>query len=220
MAAQRAIPYAPRAMDPPRNPALDGRIARAGLRALGGWRYDGGLPAPRKAVCLAVPHTDNLDGLLLVLLARSVGLPISWMVKDSWGRPPVGVLIRAVGGVPIDRSRAHGMVGQMVEEFGRREELYLVIPPEGTRSRAEAWKSGFHRIAVGAGVPVLPGYLDHRRRVGGFGPPIQMSGDVRRDMDAIRAFYGPDAAAMARHPEKFGPIRLAEESVTTDRTPR
>ena len=189
---------------------LTARVARAGLKALGGWRYVGERPEPKRAVCLAAPHTDNMDGLLLVLLAQSVGLTISWMVKDDWGKPPVGILIRKVGGVPIDRSKPHGMVGEMVEEFGRRDEFYLAIPPEGTRKRADFWKSGFYRIALGAKVPILPGFLDYRHKEGGFGPPIELTGEVKTDMDAIRAFYNK-ANPKPRYPEKFGPIRLREE---------
>lgn len=191
--------------------SLSARLARTTLRAMGGWRFEGEHPSPRKAVCLAVPHTDNLDGVLLVALAASIGMSISWMVKDVWGKPPQGYLIKGVGGVPIDRTRAHGMVGQMVAEFERRDDFYLVIPPEGTRKRVDRWKSGFYHIALQAKVPVLPGYLDYRRRVGGFGEPIALTGDVRADMDAIRRFYGPDVAAMARRPDKCGPIRLREE---------
>ncbi|MEZ4222591.1 MAG: 1-acyl-sn-glycerol-3-phosphate acyltransferase [Polyangiaceae bacterium] len=187
------------------------RIARAGLAALGGWRYTSALPAPRRAVCLALPHTDNMDGLLLVLLAESVGLKLSWMVKDDWGKPPVGILIRKVGGVPIDRSKANGMVGQMIEEFARRDDFYLAIPPEGTRGRTEYWKSGFYRIALGAKVPVVPGYLDYGNKEGGFGPAIELTGDVKADMDAIRAYYA-ESQPRPKHPEKFGPIRLREET--------
>jgi 1-acyl-sn-glycerol-3-phosphate acyltransferase len=123
----------------------------------------------------------------------------------------MGPLIRAVGGVPIDRTQAHGMVGQMIEELGRREDFYLVIPPEGTRSRTEYWKSGFYRIALGAKVPIIPGFLDYREKVGGFGPPIEVTGDVRADMDAIRAFY-EKMKPQPRHPDQFGPIRLREET--------
>ena len=193
-----------------RNTAL-ARAARAALKALGGWRFVGEIPEPRRAVCLALPHTDNMDGLLLVLLAQSVGMSISWMVKDAWGKPPIGLLIRSVGGVPIDRSQSHGMVGQMIEELARREDFYLVIPPEGTRSRAEYWKSGFYRIALGAKVPIVPGFLDYRDKVGGFGPPVEATGDVRADMDVLRAFY-EKMKPQPRYPEKFGPIRLREET--------
>jgi 1-acyl-sn-glycerol-3-phosphate acyltransferase len=196
--------------DAPHPGTMGARIARVGLRGLGGWRYVGPLPEPDKAVCLAVPHTSNLDGLLLVLLAQSVGLTISWMVKDSWGRGPVGSVVRGVGGVPIDRSRAHGMVDQMVAEFERRDRLLLVIPPEGTRSRADAWKSGFYRIAIGAGVPLVPGFLDYRTREGSFGPPIDLTGDATTDMGRLRGVYR-DGAAMARYPDNFGPVRLRDE---------
>jgi 1-acyl-sn-glycerol-3-phosphate acyltransferase len=187
------------------------RLSRAALTALGGWRYVGGVPSERRAVCLAFPHTDNTDGALLVLLARSVGLSISWMVKDTWGRGPVGLMVRGAGGIPIDRSKPNGMVGQMVEAFGKADDLLLFIPPEGTRGYTEYWKSGFYRIALGANVPVLPGFLDYRTKTAGIGPPLMMTGDVRADMNRLRAHYGPGAAAMAKHPAKVGPIRLREE---------
>lgn len=186
------------------------RAARASLRLLGGWRFVGDLPKVPRAVCLAVPHTDNMDGLLLVLLTASVGMPISWMVKDSWGKGPIGRVVRSVGGVPIDRSAAHGMVGQMIDELKTRDQLFLVIPPEGTRSRTDYWKSGFYHIALGAGVPVVPGFLDYRDKTGRFGDPIDLTGDVRKDMDTLREVYR-DAPKMPRYPEKFGPIRLREE---------
>lgn len=187
------------------------RLARAGLAALGGWRYVGEVPSERRAVCLAFPHSDNLDGLLLLLLAQSVGLPISWMVKNSWGKGLANPLIRGVGGILIDRSKPNGMVGQMIEAFERSDELYLFIPPEGTRSYTDYWKSGFYRIALGANVPVLPGFLDYGTKTGGIGPPLTMTGDVRADMNLLRDHYGPNAASMAKYPEKVGPIRLREE---------
>jgi len=190
--------------------SIPARLAQASLRALGGWRFEGEIPTPRKAVCLAVPHTDNMDGLLLVLLAQSVGMPISWMIKDTWGKPPVGWLVRGVGGVTIDRSKPNGVVDQMIAELARHDDFYLVIPPEGTRKRVEYWKSGFYHIALGAGVPVAPGFLDYRRKVGFFGEPITLTGNVRADMDRLREAY-KDAGPMAKHPEKFGPIRLREE---------
>jgi 1-acyl-sn-glycerol-3-phosphate acyltransferase len=190
--------------------SLGARAARVSLAALGGWRFVGEVPTCRRAVCLGVPHTDNMDGVLLVLLARSVDLRISWMVKDAWGKGITGPLIRGLGGVPIDRSKANGMVGQMIDAFANADELYLVVPPEGTRSRTEYWKSGFYHIAVGANVPVVPGIIDYRAKTGSFGPPIAMTGDVKADMDRLREFYA-DIGKVAADPSKFGPIRLREE---------
>jgi 1-acyl-sn-glycerol-3-phosphate acyltransferase len=159
---------------------------------------------------LAVPHTTNLDGLLLVLLTRSIGLRAHWMVKDVWVKPPFGWLTKRVGAVPVDRSKANGMVGQMAEKFAASDEFILLIPPEGTRSSADHWKSGFYRIAIEANVPLIPAYVDYRSRRGGFGAPITLTGDKRADMDVIRAFYA-EAREMAHAPEKFGPMRLSDE---------
>jgi len=197
--------------DPELSATSLGITARLSLKALGGWKIEGPLPTVPKAVVLAFPHTSNMDGLLLILLAESVGLHAHWLIKDAWGRPPMGAIIRKFGGIPIDRSKANGMVDQLVEEFRRADRMLLLIPPEGTRSRTDYWKSGFYRIAVGAKIPVIPGYMDFSRKRAGFGPPLEMTGDVKADMDRIRAYYGDDFAKMGRFPEDVGPIRLRDE---------
>ncbi len=186
------------------------RVARAGLRALGGWEFEGDLPAEPRVVTLAVPHSHNLDGLLLVLLANSVGLNANWMVKDIWTKGPLGWMTRPVGAIAVNRDAPGGVVEQMVEQFNQSESFHLLVPPEGTRSRTEYWKSGFYRIAMKANVPVVPSFLDYARKRGGFGPAITLTGDKQVDMDEIRAFYA-DIAPIARRPEQVGPIRLKDE---------
>jgi 1-acyl-sn-glycerol-3-phosphate acyltransferase len=184
-------------------------ISQAALKMVG-WRFEGAVPSEKKYVALAVPHTSNWDGLLLILLAQTINLRMRWMIKESALKGAQGVLLRALGAVPIDRSRKTNMVEQMVEQFRSNDEFVLFVPPEGTRGRADHWKSGFYHIARGADVPVAPCYLDYGRRRAGIGQPIAMTGDVRKDMDQIRAFYA------AKDPKpfdaaKYGPIRLREE---------
>jgi 1-acyl-sn-glycerol-3-phosphate acyltransferase len=113
-----------------------------------------------------------------------------------------------LGGIPIVRHRAGGVVGQMVEYFENSESLALMVPVEGTRSHVDYWKSGFYHIARGAGVPVILSYLDFSRKVGGIGPAIELSGNSLADMDEIRAFY---AGKQGLHPDKVGSIRIREE---------
>lgn len=169
------------------------------------------MPSERKFIVLAVPHTSNWDGALLIGLAQSIGQPISWMIKGSWVRGPMGVLLRRAGAVAIDRSASHNVVDAMVAEFDRRDELALVIPPAGTRSRGTHWKSGFYHIACGADVPVIPGYLDYRRKRGGFGPALHMTGNMTEDMDRIRAFYD-SIEFTARVPGDVTPMHLKGEA--------
>jgi 1-acyl-sn-glycerol-3-phosphate acyltransferase len=186
------------------------RLASLGLRSAG-WKFETERPALKKYVCIAAPHTSNWDGLLLVAVGQALGIPMAFMIKDDWVKGPMAPLMRRMGAIAINRSRASNVVDQMIEEFGRRDELVLVIPPEGTRKRTETWKSGFYHIARGANVPVVPGYLDFARKRAGLGAPITMTGDVKADMDKIRGFYTEHHPA-GHEPGNFGPIRLREET--------
>lgn len=185
------------------------KIARRLLRTAG-WEFEGPVPDVPKCVALGVPHTSNWDGVLMLAGAASVGLEMSFMIKDDWLRGPMGPIMRKLGAVGIDRSKANNVVDGMVAELRRRDRLWLVIPPEGTRSRAEYWKSGFYHIARGADVPVVPGYMDYKRKRIGLGAPIHLTGDVGADMDRIRRFYA-EKAPTPHVPADFGPIRLKDE---------
>jgi 1-acyl-sn-glycerol-3-phosphate acyltransferase len=91
--------------------------------------------------------------------------------------------------MPIDRSRTNNVVSQSIASFSRCDRLALVVPPSGTRKRVLYWKTGFYHIANGAGVPIVLGFLDYRRKVGGFGPIVRPTGDIDTDMAVIRNFY-------------------------------
>lgn len=182
-------------------------LARLFLFATG-WKPEGALPGIPKYVLIAAPHTSNWDLAFLLAFAELHRVRISFMMKHTVFRGPFGPLFRSLGGIPIRRHERANLVGQMVAAFAARDRLALVVPAEGTRSRVDVWKSGFYHIARQARVPIVLGYLDYRRRRGGFGPALAPTGRVREDMDAIREFY---ADKTGKHPERFGAIRLREE---------
>ena len=182
-------------------------IARAFLR-ITGWRPEGERPSAPRFVLIAAPHTSNWDLAYLLALAEVYELRISWMGKHQIFRWPFGGLFRALGGIPIRRHERADRVGAMAKEFAERDSFALVVPSEATRAWAPHWKSGFYLIARRAEVPIVMGFLDYRRRRGGFGPALLTSRDVTDDMDQIRAFY---ADKVGKYPERFGPVRLREE---------
>jgi 1-acyl-sn-glycerol-3-phosphate acyltransferase len=182
-------------------------LARAFLRATG-WTAAGAPPKPHRFVLIAAPHTSNWDLAYLLAFAAVFDLRISFMMKHTVFRGPLGPLFKSLGGIPIRRHLRENLVKQMVEMFRSDDELVLVVPAEGTRARVEQWKSGFYHIAREAGVPIVLSYLDWGRRRGGFGPAVIPTGRYREDMDAIRDFY---ADKTGRHPELFGEPRLREE---------
>jgi len=182
-------------------------IAR-GLLAITGWKPDGVRPNAPRCVMIAAPHTTNWDFLYLLAFAAYFDLEIHWMGKHALFRPPMGWIMKALGGIPIVRHRSENIVLAMARSFKERDELVLVVPAEGTRRRSDYWKSGFYHIARTANVPIVMSYLDYTKKRGGFGPALHLTGDVRADMDKIRAFY---EGKEGKYPENYGPIRLREE---------
>jgi 1-acyl-sn-glycerol-3-phosphate acyltransferase len=165
-------------------------LARAWLSSFG-WRIEGAAPDVPKAVVVAAPHTSNWDLPFTLAVAAALGVRISWMGKHTLFRPPFGTLMRSLGGLSVDRRSPQGAVGAAVDLLARHERLLLVIAPAGTRGDAARWKTGFYRIAQGAGVPIVLGFLDYGRKVGGLGKVFTPTGDVERDMKAIQEFYAP-----------------------------
>jgi 1-acyl-sn-glycerol-3-phosphate acyltransferase len=174
-----------------------------------GWKLDLTNPPHPKCVLIAAPHTSNWDFPMMILFSSALGLKIKWMGKDSifWG--PVGFILKKLGGIPVFRNKKSNLVHQMIELFSKNEELMLVVPVEGTRGFTKNWKSGFYHIAYGANVPVLPTFLDYGNKIGGFGAPIRLTGNITVDMDCIRAFYKP---YRGKYPKLSGPMQLSEES--------
>jgi len=174
----------------------------------GGWKIEGQPPEDKHFVLIAAPHTSNWDLPYLLAFATVFDIKVSWLAKHSLFYPPMGWVLRALGGIPIVRHKKSNVVDAMVEEFASRSELVLVVPTEGTRSRVECWKSGFYHIAIGAGVDIVPSYLDYGNKRGGFGPALNPTGDLAVDMQYFREFY---ADKTGKFPELFGPVRLREE---------
>ena len=143
-----------------------------------------------KCVIIGAPHTSNWDLPYALMLGFSQELPIYWMGKIQIFRPPFRGLMMWLGGIPIDRSGAHNVVGQAANQFRSAEQLYMVIAPEGTRSKVEQWKTGFYHIAHQAGVPVLPAYLDLKNRKAGIYCCYHTSGDAEKDIQEIQSLYG------------------------------
>ncbi len=184
------------------------RFARLCLRLIG-WRVVGERPPSRKLVLLGYPHTSSWDLLIYVLVTWQFGLSLSWMGKEELFRGPLGVFMRAINGIPIRRDRHENVVQQMARVFAERDELCLLVAPEGTRGHVDYLKSGFYQIARAANVPICPGFVDYAQKRSGCGELVYPTADMKKDMDALRAFYA--ANAHGRYPEKMGPFRLREE---------
>jgi 1-acyl-sn-glycerol-3-phosphate acyltransferase len=175
---------------PRRGGPIRAAIGRAILR-LFGWGIGGGPPDVAKCVVIAAPHSSNRDFFVGIAVVFALRLDAHFIGKAELFRGPLGPLMRWLGGLAVDRRHPEGVVEQAVAMFQARDRLMLALAPEGTRKPVPRWKSGFYRIALGAGVPIVPGYFDNRRRMVGFGPAFYPTGNAEADLAALRAFYAP-----------------------------
>ena len=184
-------------------------LARAVLR-LAGWRLlFNGLPA-RQGVLIVYPHTSNWDFPVAMLAKWAVGLQVTFWGKDTLFKLPLfGRWLRWLGGVPVDRQSANGIVGQMASALTAAREnggfMWLALSPEGTRKYSAAWRSGFYHVAQQAGVPLALVYLDYREREIGVQHFLRLTGDVPADMAAIASVL---SGRSGRNPVQAAPIRL------------
>lgn len=200
------MPPAPTRLQP-EPPSLRRRLC-AGLLALIGWRVEVTWPDAPKVVVIVYPHTSNWDFFLGYLARRAAGLPAAWVGKHTIFRWPVDGLLRRMGGIPVDRKHAAGLIPALLKEFARRDTFCLAIAPEGTRSRRDHIKSGFYRIALAAGVPVGLGYIDFATRTVGIGEWIELTGDEEADLERLRKAY---ASRVGHHPEQASELRFKPE---------
>lgn len=174
------------------------------------WRAVG--EVPRKGVLVGAPHTSNWDWVLTLLLAWESGVVIRLLVKKELFVGPLGWLMRATGAVPLDRKDPGGTIRRLVADASSDETFLLGLAAEGTRSKAEHWKSGFYRISQQTGLPVTLAYIDRVSRRVGWGPTFELTGDVAADMDRVRAFYADKTGI---RPELTTEPRLKEEGPRT-----
>jgi 1-acyl-sn-glycerol-3-phosphate acyltransferase len=181
-------------------------IARLILR-LSGWRTHVIHPPSSRYVLIGAPHTSNWDFILALALMTVERIPVRIMGKDSLFRGPLGVFMRAIKAIPVNRRERTSMVDQVVTQFNQHADLIVGLSPEGTRSKTSHWRTGFYYIALKARVPIVMAYLDYKNKVVGIGPSLRPTGDIQADFARIRDFY---TGICGKYPHKQGEIVLAE----------
>lgn len=173
-----------------------------GFLKLTGWKVEGSLPLhATKSVLIAAPHTSNWDLPYTLMVAFALRLTPYWMGKESIFKPPFRGIMMWLGGIPVRRESSNNLVAASAEAIKAADgPVQLIVPPEGTRSKARYWKTGFYYIAVSAQVPIVMAYMDYARKVSGLGPVFVPTGDIEADMVAIKAFYAP---FKGKNPDQF-----------------
>ncbi|MBI3568596.1 MAG: lysophospholipid acyltransferase family protein [Gemmatimonadetes bacterium] len=184
---------------PSRGNAFSHGLALLAMR-LTGWHFEGALPDRAKFVLIVAPHTSNWDFLVGVMAMFALGIRGTFLGKHTLFRWPLGIVMRWLGGVPVDRSAANDVVRQTVAYFETRDQMLLALSPEGTRKKLPAWRTGFYHVARGAGVPIVPVAFDFPNRRITIFPEFHTTGDQAADFAALGANFD---ARMAMRPANY-----------------
>lgn len=165
-----------------------------------GWKVEVTVPMDEKYIIALAPHTSNYDFFLGVLYSRAKGFRCDFLMKKEWFFWPLGVLMRYLGGIPVDRSKKMSMTDQLAAVAKERDIFHLCVTPEGTRSRTTEWKKGFYYIALKAGLPILLYGVDYPSKTIRCTEAVIPNGDVDGQMAFIKSYFKDFTG---RHPEKF-----------------
>jgi 1-acyl-sn-glycerol-3-phosphate acyltransferase len=154
-----------------------------------GWKIVHDIPIPDKCVICMAPHTSNWDFLWGLLLGYALELHAHFLMKREWFYFPMGLLMKSLGGVPVDRKRKTSLTDTMILWFEQSSIFRLAIAPEGTRQFTKEWKKGFYFIATKAEVPIVITFIDYKTKILGFANVFYPTGDFAKDISQIQAFY-------------------------------
>jgi 1-acyl-sn-glycerol-3-phosphate acyltransferase len=153
-----------------------------------GWKIDDHAPeGVKKCVIVVGPHTSNWDFVLGRLAFVHFGIKGKYLIKKELFFFPLGLILKAIGGIPVDRKKNNNMTEFAAALFQENEELFLVFTPEGTRKYNPNWKKGFYYIAMRAKVPIYICYMDYERKIGGFHSLFEPTGNVDEDIAYIKS---------------------------------
>lgn len=157
------------------------------LLKLFGWDIDKHVPeGVKKCVVVMGPHTSNWDFIVGRLAFLSYGVKTGILIKSELFFFPLGLILRALGGLPIRRKSHNNFTDQAKELFDKTDTMFMVFTPEGTRSYNPNWKKGFYYVAQKVNVPIYLTYMDYERKIGGFLELFEPTGDVEKDIAYIK----------------------------------
>lgn len=165
-----------------------------------GWKYKGEYPGNDKSfVIIIAPHTSNWDVPIGLFLKFWLNIKSSFYVKSEIFFPPLGWLLKALGALPVVRSRSTRFVNHVIEDFRKRKNHRIIITPEGTRKGVDKFKTGFYHIAYGAKVPILPILFDYVNKQITFKDFIYPSGDAKKEIPEIEKMF---EGVKGKYPER------------------
>lgn len=152
---------------------------------LAGWNIAGRWPDLTHYVVIGGPHTSAWDVVIAFLTKSITKLDARFLAKAELFRFPMGAYFRWMGAMPVKRTTKEDTVTYVTSLFESSPTFILGLAPEGTRSHAPQWRTGFWHIAMAANVPVVSATMDFKKKVVTIHPPYYLTGDIDKDIEFL-----------------------------------
>lgn len=143
----------------------------------------------KKAILIAAPHTHWLDLFLGILIRGSIGFKSNFIAKKELFFFPFNILLKLIGGVPVNRSKKNNTVNEIANIFNNKNEFRISLAPEGTRQKVSKFKTGFYYIAKEANVPIIMITMDYSNKQSVISDPFYPKDNFKNDMNFIESFF-------------------------------
>ena len=152
-----------------------------------GWKTNVTVPDYDKCVITAAPHTSNWDLFIGKLFYGAIGRKTYFMMKKEWFFFPLGLIFKAVGGIPVDRGRKTSLVDQMTAKFANSKKFQLKMLHffinTGIKDTAYYWNELSKCMNVYCELKAICPELDSLNIGGGF--PIKNSLNFEYDYEYL-----------------------------------
>jgi 1-acyl-sn-glycerol-3-phosphate acyltransferase len=154
-----------------------------------GWRVEGSIADTERVLVTAAPHTSNWDAVFGIAAVLGLNVRLHFLGKHTIFVPGLKWFMRWLGGIPVNRQNPEGVIDHVNQLVSKYEGIVIVIAPEGTRKKAEKWKSGFLRIAEANDCKIQMGALDFKNKRIVLGDLYVPTGDNQADIENIKQWY-------------------------------
>jgi len=171
------------------------------LLKITGWKLIGNAPEVSNFIFTIFPHTSYADFLVGKMVNLRLGFPINFLIKKEAFFFPLGLILKSLGGIPVDRKKPEKTKKYIIERFQDSKPFVLVIAPEGTRKKVKKWKHGFWFFATKAKVSVVPVGINYKTKTVNISESIFMTDNQQNDFEIIKTVY-KSMDLHALHPNK------------------
>lgn len=160
------------------------------LFKLAGWKLVGQFPKHiKKSILIVAPHAQSVDFPVGIGARAAIGVKMGFLGKKELFEGLFGWMFYWLGGYPVDRSSNNQVVKAVTTLYNSKEELHLVIAPEGTRKDVDKLKMGFYFIAKNSEIPIVMIGFDYAIKGIVISDPFYTTNDSHADLKQIALFF-------------------------------